>query len=558
MNRFLRVLSAAAVGILVLSGCAQLPRSGEVKLGPEIKGEIANDYLYYSPSGPSDGENQQDILNGFINAGTGPQNDYEAAREYLTQDFKTKWKPNNEVLIQQGNPTISFDANQQATVSVQVQARVDADGHYRVLDSGSTRVLKFQMTRENGQWRISSAPDLTMLIRPVFDVIFRSYSIYFFDVPKQHLVPDLRWFPSRASTATRMVNAMLKGPSEWLGDAVTSAIPAGTALSLNSVTVADGVASVDLNAKVLTAKPAMRRLMKAQIRATLCQLPNVFSVSISVERGTQEIADIPELTPTIASSESVVLQAGELQFFRDGLASPIGGTADLISRTGATDFAMTASQDWVALKGPKGVYRSHIGIFGVAPTLIDSRVGQLTPMFDAQANLWTMTRTAGEAVEVTTPGGIHRSLKLGWLDSFPRRQFALSAEGSRIATLVGSGGNVRVYISSIVRDSSGLPVSFGAPIEVVSAADAPLSVSWADENTIAVLHRLSDNSTAASLYTVGGTEREIGSLAGGKIFEARTADSTIYAVDNQHNLFAYKNISWTRIDSNVLALHFSN
>lgn len=558
MNRFLRVLSAAAVGILVLSGCAQLPRSGEVKLGPEIKGEIANDYLYYSPSGPSDGENQQDILNGFINAGTGPQNDYEAAREYLTQDFKTKWKPNNEVLIQQGNPTISFDANQQATVSVQVQARVDADGHYRVLDSGSTRVLKFQMTRENGQWRISSAPDLTMLIRPVFDVIFRSYSIYFFDVPKQHLVPDLRWFPSRASTATRMVNAMLKGPSEWLGDAVTSAIPAGTALSLNSVTVADGVASVDLNAKVLTAKPAMRRLMKAQIRATLCQLPNVFSVSISVERGTQEIADIPELTPTIASSESVVLQAGELQFFSDGLASPIGGTADLISRTGATDFAMTASQDWVALKGPKGVYRSHIGIFGVAPTLIDSRVGQLTPMFDAQANLWTMTRTAGEAVEVTTPGGIHRSLKLGWLDSFPRRQFALSAEGSRIATLVGSGGNVRVYISSIVRDSSGLPVSFGAPIEVVSAADAPLSVSWADENTIAVLHRLSDNSTAASLYTVGGTEREIGSLAGGKIFEARTADSTIYAVDNQHNLFAYKNISWTRIDSNVLALHFSN
>lgn len=547
-----------AVGILALSGCAQLPRSGEVKLGPEIKGDIANDYLYYSPSGPSDGENQQDILNGFINAGTGPQNDYEAAREYLTQEFKTKWKPNNEVLIQQGNPTISFDADQQATVDVQVQASVDADGHYKVLDAGSRRVLKFQMTRENGQWRISSAPDLTMLIRPVFDVIFRSYSIYFFDVPKQHLVPDLRWFPSRASTATRMVNAILKGPSEWLGDAVTSAIPAGTALSLNSVTVADGVASVDLNAKVLTAKPAMRRLMKAQIRATLSQLPNVYSVSISVERGAQEIADMPELTPTIASSESVVLQSGELSFFSDGLTSPIGGTADLISRTGATDFAMTASKDWVALKGPKGVYRSHIGIFGVAPNLIDSRAGQLTPMFDAQANLWTMTRTAGEAVQITTPGGIRRSLKLGWLDSFPRRQFALSAEGARIATLVGSGGNVRVYISSIVRDSSGLPVKFGAPIEVVSASDAPLSVSWADENTIAVLHRLSDDSTAASLYTVGGTERELGSLAGGKIFEARTADSTIYAVDKQNHLFAYKNISWTRIASNVLAQHFSN
>ena len=558
MSRFLKTIASAAVALLFLSGCAQLPRSGEIKMGPEVKGDIANDYLYYSPGGPIAGESQQDILNGFINAGTGPQNDYEAAREYLTQDFKTKWKPNNEVLIQQGNPTISFDANQHARVTVQVQATVDADGHYKVLDAGTNRFLKFEMKRENGQWRIANAPDLTILIRPVFDVIFRSYSIYFFDVPKQHLVPDLRWFPSRASTATRMVNAMLKGPSDWLKDAVVSAIPAGTALSLNSVTVADGVASVDLNAKALTAKTAMRRLMKAQIRATLSQLPNVFSVMISVERGTQEIADMPELVPTVASSQSVVLQSGELQFFNDGISSPIGGTADLISRTGAIDFAMTASQDWVALKGPKGVYRSHIGIFGVAPNLIDPRVRQLTPMFDAQANLWTMTRTPGEAVEVTTPGGLHRSLQLGWLDSFPRRQFALSAEGARIATLVGSGENVRVYVSSVVRDSSGLPVSFGAPIEVVSAVDSPVSVSWADENTIAVLHRLSDNSTAASLYTVGGTAREIGTLANGRSLEARSLDSTIYAVDAKQNLYAYKSVSWTRLASNVLALHFSN
>ncbi|MFM6939973.1 MAG: LpqB family beta-propeller domain-containing protein [Rhodoluna sp.] len=554
----LKLVSITAAAILVLSGCAQLPRSGEIKIGPEIKGDIANDYLYYSPSGPSDGESQQEILNGFINAGTGPQNDYEAAREYLTQSFKTKWNPNSEVLIQQGNPIISFDANQQASVTVQVQATVDADGHYKPLDSGSTRFLNFRMERENGQWRISSAPDLTMLIRPVFDVIFRSYSIYFFDGSKTHLVPDLRWFPSRASTATRMVNAILKGPSAWLKDSVVTAIPAGTALSLNSVTVADGVASVDLNAKVLTAKPAMRRLMKAQIRATLTQLPNIFGVNISVERGPQEILDIADLNPTVASSESVVLQAGELQFFNDGMSSPIGGTADLIARTGATDFAMTASQDWVALKGPKGIYRSHIGIFGVAPSLIDSRPGQLTPMFDAQANLWTMTRTAGEAVEVTTPGGLHRSLKLGWLDSFPRRQFALSAEGARIATLVGSGESVRVYISGVVRDASGLPVSFGAPLEVVSAQDSPLSVSWADENTISVLHRLSDGSIAASLYTIGGAVREIGSLVSGKALEARTADSTIYSVDARHNLYAYKNMTWTRIASNVLAHHFSN
>jgi hypothetical protein len=557
VNKFAKSL-VASLAILLLAGCAQLPRSGEAKLGPEIKGDIASDYLYYSPSGPSNGETQQEILNGFINAGTGPQNDYEAAREYLSQGFKTKWNPNNEVLIQQGNPNISFNASGEASVDLQVQATVDSDGHFKILDAGSTRFLKFKMVRENGEWRISSAPDLTILIRPVFDVIFRSYSIYFFDAQKTHLVPDLRWFPSRASTATRMVNAMLKGPSAWLAGAVSSVFPQGTALSLNSVTVADGIASVDLNSKALTAKAATKRLMKAQIRATLTQLPNVYSVAISIERGPQDIQDVPDLVPTIASSQAVVLQGGELQFFNDGVSNPIAGTSDLIARTGATDFAITASQDWVALRSATGVFRSHIGIFGVSPTLVDARPAQLTPMFDAQANLWTMTRTAGEAVQVTSPGGIRRNLKLGWLDSFPRGQFSISAEGSRIAVLAGSGTTRQVYVASINRDSSGMPISFGAPIEVVKASDSPRSVSWSDENTLAALHTLSDSTTGATLYTIGGTSRDVGSLNSGRTLEVRLSNAMIYAVDANRSLFAYKNISWSQIASNVMALHFAN
>jgi hypothetical protein len=557
MRKFLKLV-AATVAVLAFAGCAQLPRSGEAKVGPEIKGDIASDYLYYSPSGPAVGESQEDILSGFLNAGTGPQNDYEAAREYLTQDFKTKWNPNNEVLIQQSNPAISFNANQLASVNVQIQATVDADGHYKVTDVGSNRSLQFKMERENGQWRISSAPNLTLLIRPVFDVIFRSYSIYFFDSQKSHLVPDLRWFPSRASTATRMVNAILRGPSPWLANAVTSAIPAGTALSLNSVTVADGVASVDLNAKALTAKTAARRLMKAQIRATLTQLPNVYSVAISIERGPQEIADMPELLPTVASTQSVVLQSGELQFLSDGGSTPIGGTEELIARTGATDFAITASQDWVALRSAAGTYRSHIGIFGVSPTMVDARPGQLAPMFDAQANLWTMTKVAGEPVQVTSPGGMRRSLKLGWLDSFPRSHFSISAEGSRIAILAGSGSTRQVYVVSVNRDASGMPISFGTPVEIVGASESPRSISWSDENTVAALHVLSDGSTGASLYTIGGTTRDIGWLQAGKALEARLSDGSIYSVDSAHILYVYKNISWSRLATDVLALHFAN
>jgi hypothetical protein len=557
VNKFLKLVAVALVAS-VFAGCAQLPRSSEVKSGPEIQGDIANDYLYYSPSGPVPGETQQEILSGFLNAGTGPQNDYESARQYLTQEFKTKWNPNSEVLIQQGSPSISFNANQQASVNVQVQAVVDSDGHYVVQDAGATRMLDLEMVREAGEWRISKAPNLTLLIRPVFDVIFRSYSIYFFDEQRNHLVPDLRWFPSRASTATRMMNAMLKGPSDWLKPSVNSAIPNGTALSLNSVTVAEGIASVDLTARALTATDLARRQMKAQIRATLTQLPNVYSVAISVERGPQEIVDIPELVPTVASNQAVVMSAGELQVINGDSLTPMGGTADLISRTAATDFAITESGDWVALKGPSGVYRTRIGLFGTTPIMADARAGQLAPMFDDDNYLWTMTKKAGEAVQITSLDGSRQFLSLGWLDAFPRRQFAISAEGSRIALLVGSGQNVRTYVASVVRDKDGLPVAFGAPIEIVGSNASPLSVSWSDENTIAVLHALGDGTTAATLHTIGGTVRELGLIVGGRALEARANASSIFALDANGVLYGYRNITWTRVFDQVRAIHFAN
>jgi hypothetical protein len=557
VNKFLKLI-ATSLTVLAIAGCAQLPRSGEIKVGPEIQGDISNDYLYYSPSGPSNGETQQDILNGFINAGTGPQNDYEAARQYLTQNYKTKWNPNNEVLIQQGNPTISFNATQEASVNVQVQATVDGDGHYRVMDVGSTRMLKFQMVREGGQWRISSAPDLTILIRPVFEVIFRSYSVYFYDAQRKHLVPDLRWFPSRASTATRLVNAMLKGPSEWLKQAVNSAIPSGTALSLNSVTVAEGVAAVDLTSKALSASILVRRQMKAQIRATLTQLPNVYSISISVERGPQDILDLPNVTPTVASDQAVILSGGELANLNSDVVTPIAGTADLVRRTGANDFAIESDTDLVALKGPNGIYRAHINIFGSSPTLVDARPGQLAPSYDDQGFLWTMTKKAGDAVQIIAPGGTRHTLKLGWLDSFPRRQFALSAEGARIALLVGSGQTMHAYVASVLRDKDGLPVAFGAPVEIVGPSETPLSVSWSDENSIAVLHSLGDGTLGASVYTIGGTTRDLGSLETARTLEARSTVSEVYALDSAHNLYAYRNISWSRQRADVVAFHFAN
>ena len=179
-------------------------------------------------------------------------------------------------------------------------------------------------------------------------------------------------------------------------------------------------------------------------------------------------------------------------------------------------------------------------------------------MFDDRNYLWSMTRTAGEAVQITAAGGSRSFLSLGWLDSFPRRQFSLSAEGSRIALLVGSGQNVRTFVASVVRDSEGLPVGFGAPLEVVGANSSPVSVSWSDENTIAVLHSLGDGTVAATLHTIGGTARELGLIAGGRSLEARANASSIFTLDANRILYGYRNITWTRMFEDIQAIHFAN
>jgi hypothetical protein len=245
--RAFRAIALLGVLALALTACAKLPTVSEVRVGSDIQSGLSTDYLYYSPSGPAEAATQQEIISGFINAGTGPQNDYQVAREYLSAELATKWNPSAELLIGDTRPVIEVIGASSATVTVKAVARVDELGRYQELSPSINRVLKYSLIEENGQWRISQAPDATVLVRPVFDVLFKSYSLYFYDNQDRYLIPDTRWFATRISTSTRLVSALLAGPDTWLAEAVDSAFPKNTKLAIDSVTVEDTVAIVDLS-----------------------------------------------------------------------------------------------------------------------------------------------------------------------------------------------------------------------------------------------------------------------------------------------------------------------
>ena len=534
----------ALVLVAALSGCATLPVSGPVRIGPDLAQPSDDNSFYYSPSSPVDGASPTEILSGFLSAGTAPQNDYAIAREFLDESIRATWNPNQELLIQRATPRITITENGTAFVEVDVSARIDANGRYETLPAGSTRVLEYAFTEEAGQVRLSSAPDTTMVIRPVFDVVFKSYSIFFLDKSKQTLVPELRWFPSNPATGTKLVNALLAGPSSWLADSVVSAIPTGTVLSIDAVTVQREVALVDLSAAALVAELSDRSLMKAQLVATLSQLPTITQVSISIERSAQ---DIPDSQITVSGAQAATLLAiGE-----EGLQALTGANQDATSAgvaffasTEVFDFAVSKSEGKLAAVTEQGVIVTELANPGGDIESVDPRSSFVELDYDPLGYLWLVS--SSQAFVDSLP------IQAPWLAGEQILDFALSPEGSRVAVVLGSGSN-QVLVAAVVRDENGVPIRLSSPISIAADIDNPTKIAWFDSVTVAVVN--SEPETAnISLVSVGGTTRVILGVNDVSSLVALGDGSNLYALKESGELVVFRGSFWSSISTAISAI----
>ena len=550
-----RLLALAVV--FTLTGCASLPMAGPVRIGPDLVPTTDGESFYYSPSSPVEGATQAEILNGFIAAGTGPQNDYAVAREFLSEGIRASWNPNQEVLIQRSSPKLNVTDDDTAELVIDVSAFVDADGKYQTTPVGTTRVLDFSFIQEDGQWRLSQAPDATVLIRPVFDVVFSGYSVFFVDRQKRYLVPELRWFPTTAATGTRLANALLRGASSWLKPAVVSAIPSGTRLSIDAVTVENGVALVDLTARALVASRADRSLMKAQLEATLSQLPNVSEVAISIERARQEITDSDADSRQIQARSLTVLSEEGLELISSAEEPFFGSGKKFFELTQVEDFALSRQSGWSAYLSEAGVIRTRAENPGGEVEQIDSRTAIAGIAFDRQDYLWTMSRAAGAEIIATSPSLDSVVVAASWLEGQSVRGFALSPGGSKIALLVQGSGQTRVLVSAIVRDLTGTPIELVEPIQIANELSNPTSVSWVDQITIAIVNTEAGTATAL-LSTIGGTGRQIPALPGTRSIVAAGVNSQLYLLTEEGELFAFRGSTWNPLRQSIRALTLIN
>lgn len=504
MTRGARAVALALSAALALSGCVAIPTSGSVQTAPlgTDPDEIPDVLL---PAGPEPGDDPAEIVAGFLRAGRGPQNGYTVARQFLTAD--AEWSPTSRVLVSSSAiAPVEIDADTLA-VEITVVAEVDAAGRYTAVPSQSETLL-FDVMRVDGEYRISSADSGTVVTPSAFAGAFGEYPVYFFDTTLGALVPDLRWFPLGRTTADRIVDALLGGPSDWLGGGVlVSAFPEGIAgeAEYDAPTV-----SVDLSADVRAESAATQRRMLQQLEASLTALSNVTDVVVTAGGIDLDPADDP--TPpesTFPVGDGLV---GALDG-RIGILTVDGVTAlptfgGLLEELQPSGFSLAPDRQAAALLDPDGV--ALVTSTGVVRPL-DDRDALAVPTLDRFGDTWSVPRGAPSGLLAIGPDGRATPMPVAVEGRVIR--LAASRDGTRLLVAVSTSEGARVIVFGIQRDADGAPVAFGPGVEL-AVASTVVDAAWVDGTHVAVLEDAGD-ATEVRVLALGGPAESLGEVGDG-------------------------------------------
>jgi hypothetical protein len=533
------LLATVASAALLLSGCVGLPTGGGVST-EEIDTGVENPSQLVLPESPQSGASPEEILQGFIRAGRGPQDGYRVAREFLTDDFRSEWKPNAGVII--SNSVIApaqVDADT-FEVTLTVLATVNASGNYTELVPPETTEPPLTYTVEqnaDGEWRIASAPDGTVLSETRFNNTFNPYELSFFDASGDYLVPDLRWFPDTSSTKDRIVTELLNGQSPWLSSGVlVTAFPTGTKLG-DPVEIEAGQATVDLSAEVRSLSGPARQRMLQQLTASLRELADVRSVRITVgglplpipEGGPQA-----KRVPTVGTNPLVLL---------DGSFGFLNGTS--VTEVPDISAKVEALSPFAVTLGPTREVAAVLSATGAAfalasqadPIPLDPRQGLVAPGLDVEGYLWSITADGSGGLLAFNADNDVRQIPVSIPSGARVVSIDISRDGARLVLGLQTPEGPRLEAWGIVRDSSLAPVRLGDEPLVVAIDDAPiLDTAWVDGVTVAVLSS-AGAIAAVDLYQLGGKAASRGSLTGGVVIAGGNGVEGIRILDSSGVLY---------------------
>ncbi len=483
----------AVVLLWLLASCSAIPLAGPVGTLAQptvVDDDESSPIKAYEPS---IGDDAASIVSGFLAAGADSSDDYSVARKFLAPDLALSWNPTASSLIVDQIPTptpISGDTSWR--VSAKVLRTVDGNGVRA--DVEQTRSLGFTLKRVSGEWRIVAAPDGIVVRQADFDKVFTPVTLYFYaDAAATVAVPDPRWITRRKGLPTAVVAALMAGPSEYLRGVVTSAFPDGATLSITSVPVEDGTATVDLPSELAgRLSDQERRLMAQQLRLSLKNVSQVQKVQLSVDHtvldlGTAEQQPPDPIEPQVDST-LVGLHEGKLVTSQNGQFTAVPGSGDLPAKVDAP--ALAQSGNGVAVLNSAHTQLLAVGEGGKVTQLakgsqLAGGTKLVAPSYDARSWVWTAQSGADELIAARASGGKTAVLSPDWLTGITVRSLRVSVDGTRLA-IVGEENNASVVlVTGIVRDGAGQPSGLTSPLRLTSSV-RPTSVLWASDARLVV------------------------------------------------------------------------
>ncbi|KUO18507.1 LpqB family beta-propeller domain-containing protein [Streptomyces dysideae] len=528
-RRPVRAVAYAACGAVLLTGCASMPDSGDLRGVESTPRQDTQVRVFAMP--PREGAQQSEIVQGFLEALTSDDPDYETARKYLTAEASRNWQPERSTTVLADGPSMRVDVaagvddsgDFSYTLTGAKVATVDAQGAYSPAEGNYAESLHLTRDKKSEQWRIDVPPRGVVVGRSDFQRNYMSVDKYYFasntvagTSPATAAVADPVYVRRSVDPMTHMVRSLVSGPTSWLRHVARSSFPTGTALKkdVSALTPDDqNRLTVPLNDKAARISAAKCNEMAAQLLFTLqnfspavdevdlqaggrqlCSLTEVGAEGVA-RRGSAEPAEYLYFVDSEHRLVRIAAATGDRA--PDPVPGPLGeGNTDLQSVAVSRDEDMAAG---VGIDG-KALYVGSLASGGSLGDPVLRSVGKTaqerlsTPSWDAQGDLWVADRDpenprllvlekgAGEPLEVKTPAGLDGRIK----------SVRVAADGVRIALVVEQDDKSALLIGRIEREgkAGGRPtVSVLALRSATPVLEEVSAMSWAGDSRLVVVGR---------------------------------------------------------------------
>lgn len=547
-TRRIGTAALAALIAILLAACAGLPTSGPVNAGQAISDDGAESVPVYLPDAPAQDATPQQIVEGFIAAGSGASGNWAVAQMFLAPDFRAEWNPRASVTVYaQGAQRLEEDSDTEFTLSISPLATVDDTGELTAGSSGEITLQYSLAQQSDGQWRITQAPAGIVLDRNRFVQVFGSYPLQFFDPTYTYLVPDLRWFPRQYASTSIAAALVDGGPSPWLRESVATAFTDGAQLAQPSVPVTSGqVASVSLQegARALDATALNR--MQTQLTYSLAQA-GINEVDMFVDEQLLP-ADLVAVRLTRVDAPPLVRTDVAFGFLSGSSVEAIPGLSEAILQMDATDIEVDADRAQAAVRDAAGaVWRATDQNERVR---LDGRAGLIAPSVDPFGYIWSVPAASPSALAAFDPDGARIDVAGAWPGVLEILDQRVSRDGTRVAAIVRDGSGYALWVAGITRDRNNAPTGLGEKKVLAFLPGAANALTWVDPSTVAVV-TADDGEPALYSQEVGG----FGTAQGAPANVTTAAPSGgIRLRDAGGELYTQRGVNWQHLASGIRVL----